>query len=198
MKTTATKKVQAVKPVCNDLSEQQDKATPRPFYMECDGNEVYIVDHANNDRLCTVEGITNGTRRNNAMIIIDGLKSRRELAELKAELALSCSDNEKAIIGVRRLESQSAQVKAEHAALRAVAGAAELAERAWAGDGVQMSTAIDAILIAQKQLAALDKINAIAQAGVIHRSETGKPQWSAFDEIKNIVAAVRGGKVAGS
>ena len=31
MKTTATKTVRAVKPVRNDLSEQQDKATPRPW-----------------------------------------------------------------------------------------------------------------------------------------------------------------------
>ena len=62
----------------------------------------------------------------------------------------------------------------------------------------------DAICAAQKivaehaaLVAALDKINAIVKEGVIHRSETGKPQWSAFDEIRNIVAAVRGGK-AGS
>ncbi len=41
---------------------------------------------------------------------------------------------------------------------------------------------------------ALVKIEAIVKDGVIHRHETGKPQWSAFDEIKKIVAAIKGGK----
>jgi hypothetical protein len=42
-------------------------------------------------------------------------------------------------------------------------------------------------------LAALEKIDRIVFDGVIHRSETGKPQWSAFDEIKKIIAAAKGG-----
>lgn len=40
--------------------------------------------------------------------------------------------------------------------------------------------------------AALNQIAAIAEAGVIHRSETGKPQWSAFTEIKSIIAKAKG------
>ena len=39
-------------------------------------------------------------------------------------------------------------------------------------------------------LSALRKIKKIAKAGVIHRNETGKPQWSAFDEIKKIVSKI--------
>ena len=41
-------------------------------------------------------------------------------------------------------------------------------------------------------LAALGKISSIVSAGVISRSEPGKPQWSAFDEIKKILAGVKG------
>lgn len=37
--------------------------------------------------------------------------------------------------------------------------------------------------------AALNQIAEIAKDGVIHRHETGKPQWSAFDEITKLVSA---------
>ena len=41
-------------------------------------------------------------------------------------------------------------------------------------------------------IAALGKISSIVSAGVISRSEPGKLQWSAFDEIKKILAGVKG------
>ena len=43
-------------------------------------------------------------------------------------------------------------------------------------------------LAASKQMAeALERIKAITDDGVIIRSETGKPQWHALDEIKKLV-----------
>lgn len=51
-----------------------------------------------------------------------------------------------------------------------------------------LAALIDNQTHAPELLAALDKIAEIAAAGVIHRNETGKPQWSAFDEIKSIIA----------
>lgn len=45
------------------------------------------------------------------------------------------------------------------------------------------------IAAAPELLAALESIVAISSAGVIHRNETGKPQWSALDEITKIVGA---------
>ena len=39
---------------------------------------------------------------------------------------------------------------------------------------------------------ALGKISNIVSAGVVYRSESEKPQWNAFDEIKKILAGVKG------
>jgi hypothetical protein len=76
----------AVKPV-SDLREGESvQVTAKPFYMETDGNEVYIVNPNDNDRLCTLDGMTKGVRRNNAQIILAGLKARRELGGLKVRL----------------------------------------------------------------------------------------------------------------
>lgn len=38
-------------------------------------------------------------------------------------------------------------------------------------------------------LAAMESILQTCEAGVIHRSETGKPPWSAFEHIKSIASA---------
>jgi hypothetical protein len=129
MKTTATKKVEAVKPVCNDLAEH-DGATPRPWRSEPkDGvMVVYGVKH-NTIPVCMTDGDDQLETEANAALIVEAVNN------------------------------------------------------------------YDALV------AALDKINAIVKEGVIHRNETGKPQWSAFDEIRNIVAAlesVRGGKAVQS
>ncbi len=43
------------------------------------------------------------------------------------------------------------------------------------------------IAAAPELLAALESILSISKAGVIHRNETGKPQWSALDEITKLV-----------
>ena len=45
------------------------------------------------------------------------------------------------------------------------------------------------IAAAPDLLAALEQLKALAEEGVIHRNETGKPQWSLTDEIKNITRA---------
>jgi hypothetical protein len=120
MKTTVTKKVNAVKPVCGDLSEQHDKAMSP-------------------EQVCI-----------GLLAVDDTLEAYGQPDNHYHE-------------PLRKIVESAMQIVNEHAAL----------------------------------VGALDKINAITKAGVIHRSETGKPQWSAFDEIRNIVAAVRGGK-AGS
>lgn len=46
-----------------------------------------------------------------------------------------------------------------------------------------------AIAALPKLLEALEKLAEIGNAGVIQRNETGKPQWSALDEVKSITKA---------
>jgi hypothetical protein len=138
MKTTATKKVQMVKPVCNDLSEQTGKATPRPWAAHS-GN-IYARKPA----------------------LLKGLAEREVLIARRDDKTIHDDKN----ISIEEMHANAALI-------------------------VKAVNSYDALV------AALDKINAIVKEGVIHRNETGKPQWNAFDEIRNIVAAVRSGK-AGS
>lgn len=52
------------------------------------------------------------------------------------------------------------------------------------------------IAAAPDMLEALKRLETLAKAGVIHRNETGKPQWCLTDEIKKIageaIAKVKG------
>jgi hypothetical protein len=45
------------------------------------------------------------------------------------------------------------------------------------------------IAAAPELLEALETILRLAEAGVIHRNETGKPQWSLTDELQTIARA---------
>lgn len=65
-----------------ELSRPATRPKQNRYYIESDGNEVYIADTQANDRLCTVGGITNGVRRSNARIIMEGLQLRSQESTL--------------------------------------------------------------------------------------------------------------------
>ena len=208
MKTTATNKVDAVKPVCNELSEarnkhtgetesekesriakafgikseQPGKATPRPLEWQRLG--VCAMDTAG---LLIADP---------CYVIKQGDRDDLEIQDYSQWV--SCEDEILRLNFKRGHEGAGVIVHSPNGdgsvdICGEVDDNGRIRSVYFSFDGEEpISRAEHAALVA-----ALDKINAIVKEGVIHRSETGKPQWSAFDEIRNIIAAVRGGK-AGS